>query len=525
MSHRCGAWALVAAAAIGLSCTVSPPAPLHSPSQSLATDQSLRVRLIDPIGTVDPALANNTSDMAVTRQLAEPLLRGAPGLLDVEPAAAESYEISDDGLTATFHLRANGHFADGTSVRAADFVQAWRRVIDPNTLSPAADVFAAVVKGGEEAQSLDPKLDAGRLKAALDNLGLKAVDDLTFAVTLPRPAAQLKWVASLVQGAPAGNGAFRLAGHTKDRADLTASDSYWGGRPTLSKLSFEVVSDDAVALSRYQAGGFDVSQSTAGDLSGSEVVKVPALSQYWIYFNTGRPPFDNAKVRQAFAMALDRAPIVKDAFANRARPADSLVPRGMRGYRSDLGALQDFNSTQARQTLDASGVPKDQLSSIHYLVRTNPVERAVADQVAAQVKQNLGLTLVLDVVDAAEGGGRLRAGDFQLGGVDGWAADYPDQQNWFDLFRSNDGNNLSRWRNPRYDLLVKQADGELDPVKRDDLYGQAHELLAADAPVAFLAQLQNWYLVKPYVKGLVVTSADEWPGAVHTTRIYINAHR
>jgi len=154
----------------------------------------------------------------------------------------------------------------------------------------------------------------------------------------------------------------------------------------------------------------------------------------------------------------------------------------MRGYRSDLGALQDFNSTQARQTLDASGVPKDQLSSIHYLVRTNPVERAVADQVAAQVKQNLGLTLVLDVVDAAEGGGRLRAGDFQLGGVDGWAADYPDQQNWFDL-------------------LVKQADGELDPVKRDDLYGQAHELLAADAPVAFLAQLQNWYLVKPSREG------------------------
>jgi len=435
------------------------------------------------------------------------------------------FDISDDGLTATFHLRANGRFADGRGGHSADFVQAWRRVIDPNTLSPAADVFAAVVKGGEEAQSLDPKRDAARLAAALENLGLKALDDLTFQVTLPRPAAQLKWVAPLLQGAPAGNGPFRLGSHDKDHADLSASDTYWGGRPTLSKLSFEVVSDDSAALSRYQSGGFDVSQSTAGDPSRSEVLKVPALSQYWVYFNTGRPPFDNAKVRQAFAMALDRAPIVKDAFGNRALPAGSLVPRGMRGYRADLGRLQDFNAIQARQTLDASGAPKDQLNSIHFLVRNNAVEKSVAAQVAAQISQNLGLTIALDVVEVAEGGVRLRAGDFQVGGVDGWAADYPDQQNWLDLFRSNDGNNLSRWRNQRYDLLVKQADGEPDQVKRDDLYAQAQELLAAEAPVAFLVQLENWYLVKPYVMGLAATSADEWPGAAHSTRIYINAHR
>lgn len=522
MSLRRGAWAL--AAALLAACSVNAPAPLQSPSQSLAADQSLRVRLIDPLNSVDPARAGNSSDLAVARQLAEPLLRAAPGLRDVEPAAAESYEISGDGLTATFHLRANGRFADGRPLRGADFVAAWRRVIDPNTLSPAADTFAAVVRGGETAASLDPKADAERLARALDGLGLRAPDDLTFQVLLPRPAPQLKWVATLVQGAPAGNGPFTLQAHTRDRAELGASQSYWGGRPTLSKITFEVIPDDAAALARYQAGELDIDQSTAGDPGAGELVKLPQLSEYWISFNSGRPPFDNQKVRQAFAMALDRGALVKAGFEGRAQPATTLIPRGMRGNRPELGRAQAFDPGQARQLLAASGVTADQLSSVHYLVRGNPLEKAVAEQVAAQLKQNLGLGITLDTVDQATGFARLRSGDFQMGALDGWAADYPDQQNWFDLFRSNDGHNLARWRNDRFDLLVSRADSELDAARRDDLYAQAEQIVTSEVPVAFVVQLDGWFLVKPYVKGLVPTSADVWPGDGHTSRVYVNNH-
>jgi ABC-type oligopeptide transport system substrate-binding subunit len=101
----------------------------------------------------------------------------------------------------------------------------------------------------------------------------------------------------------------------------------------------------------------------------------------------------------------------------------------------------------------------------------------------------------------------------------GWSADYPDPQDWFDLFRSSDGHNLSRWRNPRYDALVAQADAESDPDRRSQLYRQAHLMLLEQAPAIFLYQRQRLSLVRPGVHGLVQNPLDEWPGSLNAARI------
>ena len=142
--------------------TAAPNSPQIPGPRLVEAEQTLRVRLAGPVRELDPALAIAPSEVAVLRQYTEPLLRPAANNSDVAPAAAGSYDVSADGLTYTFHLRDNGRYSDGGPVRAKDFLFAWRRLIDPATASPSADLFAQVVRGGGLAESLDPKLDATR---------------------------------------------------------------------------------------------------------------------------------------------------------------------------------------------------------------------------------------------------------------------------------------------------------------------------------------------------------------------------
>ena len=524
---------LLAILLVAAACSTSAPASLKTQSQSLASDQSLRVRLPDGPRSLDPALAQDERELAVVRQFSEPLLKPTADLRDVQPAAAESYTVSSDLLTYTFHLRGNGRYADGMPVKAQDFVFAWRRLIDPRTAAPHADFFASLVQGGEEANALDAKHDADRIDPALDKLGLKAVDDLTFQVTLAVPASQAKWIAAMPEGGPlrpemlkapgtTGNGPFRVSETAKDHVALAPNSSYWGGRPTLSSLTFTFGSD-AAAVAKYKAGELDLVVSPPDPVS-ADVVRVPELTTFWFDFNTARTPFQDTRVRLAFAMAIDREAIVNDQFKGRAAAATTLIPRGMDGYRPEDGRPQETNPTAAKQLLDAVGVPADQLSALPLIVRDRPLDRALAEAVAAQWTKALGVSVAIQPLNAVDYSQRLRSGDFALAGPTGWTADYPDQRDFFDLFRSNDGNNGARWRNSRYDALVRVADMEPDAAKREALYNQALQLLVSDAPVAFLVQRWQWSLEKPYISGAPVNSADEWPGATYSNLLYVTAH-
>ena len=532
---------LLAAAA----CQTAAQNPLKTPSISLAADQTLRVRLTAAVHDLDPALATSPSDLAVLRQYTEPLLRPAADNSDVVPAAAMSYDVSADGLTYTFHLRDNGHYSDGRPVRAQDFLFAWRRLIDPSTASPSADLFAQVVRGGGQAESLDPKVDAARLPAALAELGLAAPDDSTFQVTSPQPEGWVKWIAALPQGAPlrqdvlaqggaswaskpdslVGNGPFKVSElDPADHVTLLPSLAYWGARPTLNKLQFVVVTRDAQAISDYAAGRLEVAPLGLGEPANNRnLVRSPELTEFWIDFNALAPPFDNEKVRAAFAAAVDRAALVKGPLGDRAVAATALIPSGMSGHHPADGAPQEFNPEQAKHLLAVSGVSADALGGIHFLVPDRPSDRAVADFVAAELKRNLGVIVAIDVAAVADYEAKLGDAAFQMAGPDGWTADYPDQQDWFDLFRSFDSHNRGHWRNQRYDLLVRQADGERDAGRRDQLYQQAEQLLVQSAPVAFLDQRFDWSLVKPYVQGATGVPGEEWPGALAAGRLYLTS--
>jgi len=282
-SARLRRWVLAAALLAACQPAATGPVPSSSPTGQVHRD--LRVRLAYAPRTLDPALATSEVETGIIRQVWEPLLKPSPGLGGLEPAAAEAWQVSPDGLTYTFRLRAAARYSDGEPVRAQDFVYAWRRIIDPRIASPVADLLAVVVKGGEQAEALDPIIDVLRLEPALAGLGLAAPDERTFVLTLPRPAAQTPWIASLVQGVPlrrdlvekskdwwnqpaglVGNGAFRAAAiEPAIHVDLLAEGRYWAGRPALDGISFQVLSDEAEALSRYDAGRLDIAELNAAD--------------------------------------------------------------------------------------------------------------------------------------------------------------------------------------------------------------------------------------------------------------------
>lgn len=512
-----------------------------SPSAWHPTAGTLRVRLAYPPRSLDPARAATESEIAVLRQLWEPLLRPGEGLSSVQPGAAESWQVSADGLTYTFRLR-SASFADGRPVRAQDFVHAWRRIIDPRLASPVADVFAGVVKGGDQAQALDPVVDLPRIDQALAGLGLAAPDDSTFQVSLPQPAARMPWVASLVQGSPVrtdvvqrgadwaansanlvGNGPFKVSSvDVAHKIALERQPGYWAGAPSLAGLEFAVIEDDATALSRFDAGQLELTQlATADPGSRRNKVSIPELTTFWIDFNTSRSPFDQVQVRQALAMAVDRSAVLAGIPPGRAAGVGSPIPAGLPGGEVG-GRSQPFDVARAQALLQAAGAAPAQLGPLSLLVGPDTAEAAIARSVAGEIQRNLGVKVDVQTVDLPTLSERRYNGDWQMTGPVGWTADYPDALSWLELFRGVDGRNLARWRNRSYDVLVAQATVELDAGRRAQLYRQAALILLDQDPALFIYQREKLFLAAPRVHNLTTTPLDEWAGSLNSTHISLS---
>jgi oligopeptide transport system substrate-binding protein len=529
-------------------------APLTQGPQ-LAKDQTLRVLLDDQPHSLDPGQAWYPYEIAVLRAIAEPLLKPTADMNGVGPAAAQSYDVSSNGTVFVFHLRRAAQFWDGMPVKAQDFVYAWQRLIDPRLAAPSETLFAAAILNGEKVASLDPKRDEARLDAALGTLGLQSTDDYTFQVTLSHPDPAFIWLAAMPAGAPirkdivskAGDGKWAAAPETlitngpfkvtemvaNDHLKVVPNAHYWGARPMLTTINFVVVNDGAAALAKYKNGELDEidvqpaqAAAVAGDAKlAKDLVKTPALTVFWIVFRLSSPPLNNVKVRLALAEAIDRSTYVAQIFQGQGMPAESFIPKGMRGYAPGIGSPQKFDVAQARASLAASGMTAAQVSGITFSYdQASDFQKATAMFVRDQLKANLGVDVALQALDADTLSSHLSTGDFQIAGPKGWTADFPDPSDWFGYFLTTSSNNIAFYQNQQYDNFVRVAGSDLQPARRDQEYQQAQQMLVGDAPVAFLAQSVNWNLVRPYVGGVTTTSIDEWPGALFPTQIYLSPH-
>ena len=526
----------------------------------LAAAQELRVRLSTEPSTFDPGQQQWDYEAAVGRQTFEALLRPTKDFKDVAGAAADTYKVDSNGTVYTFKLHPGARWSDGKLVKAADFVYAFQRLLDPRLAAPYAS-FYYPIKNAPTVNGMDTR-DPG-IDAAVQTLGLKAVDDNTFEVTLEAPAGYFKWVASLWTSAPVrkdvvekwgkdsaggdkwaavtpsapqqlvGNGLFVVSEVvTKDHVTLVPNTSYAGSqaKPSLTKITEYFIDNETVAYAKYKSGELDMITvplpDTEGVRSSPELLKVPQLSVFWINLNVRKAPFNDPKVRLAFAQAIDRDSYNNNVRRGRGLAASTLIPKGMRNYRPDLGSPQKFDPAAARATLGSAGISAASLNGVKFtFVSTSASSKTTAEFVQAQLKTNLGVDVVLDGIDYRTFSNRLRSGNYAFGGPTAWGADYPDSQDFYDIFTTGSGNQFSGWSNKTYDEAVTAANAATDQTKRDAGYERAERTLVSDAPVIFMYQPTAWYVVKPYVKGIITTpNDDQWLGSFFPWSIQIAQH-
>ncbi|HLJ19075.1 MAG TPA: ABC transporter substrate-binding protein, partial [Stellaceae bacterium] len=247
--------------------------------------QIYRVNDVTEPNSYDPGQETYTYEGAVGRNVFEPLLKPKADLSDVEPAAAQSYDVSSDGLTYTFHLHPDARWSDGQPLTGADFVYGWDRLLNPALAAGYVDpFFDGTVAGAQSYASTDPT-SASAIDAFIGGLGLSAPDAHTFQVKLQHPAPYFKWVATLWVGAPIrkdivekaaggtfastdsskaemwaqnvdtiiGNGPFKLSEIVpKDHVTLRPNNYYWGGAPKIQQLVLYFIGDGNTAFSKYQ---------------------------------------------------------------------------------------------------------------------------------------------------------------------------------------------------------------------------------------------------------------------------------
>lgn len=520
---------------------------------ALAEEQTLRINTFFQPPSLDPALSpGNFGPNALIRQYTEPLLALEPDGT-VTGAAAASFEASSDGSTYTFRLRPDGRYSDGEPVRAADFVYAWRRLIDPRTGAVQGATFAAAVAGGEEAFALDPA-DAGpEIDGALDDLGLRVLDEATLEVTLAAPDPNFPAVATLSAGAPlrrevveahgeswatspdtlTTNGAFMVAEFDPGTRVVLVPNPQYRDAPVLTRIEAVQLagSDIAAAWTMYLNDELDVSNgppiaslpaALADPELQDEFLSYPEPSVQYLMFNAARAPFDQASVRRAFARSIDRATLVEGLLHGLGVPLTSLIPEDVPGHDPDLGNDLSFDADAARATLAEAGVEGADLDG---LALTVPQFNTPAGEfLVAQFEQVLGVTLALDPRDDAYE--RAAAGDYDLCYCGFLQTTHPDPRPFFAAFTGDHPQNGTGWSDDGYDRLVAAAASEPDPAARTELYTQAHRILLEQAPVAVSHQTVRYFWVKPWVRGIVPTPYDDasFPGDLHTTEIHIAAH-
>jgi oligopeptide transport system substrate-binding protein len=511
-----------------------------SPTTSnLAKDQTLRVNIVTEPNSLDPGQEQYSYEGAIGGSISEPLLHVNPGLSDAVPATASSYSVSSDGLTWTFKIRSNAKWNDGKPVTGADFVYAWQRILDPRLAASYADpFFDGAIAGAADYANLDPSkpADVAKIPAFLSGLGLSAPDAGTFVVKLQAPSPYFKWIASLWMSAPVRkdvvdqygsdkwataanslitNGPYKVSELvSKDHITLVPNTYYWGGQPTVTKIINYEISDDNQAYAKYLNGELDAvnvplanTQLVKNDPVLSKQIKfVPQLTLFWMDFNTRKAPFNNKDARVAFSKAVDRNQLVTNVLQGRSTAADYFIPKGMNGYRPDLGTTQAFDAAAAK-TLLTNAVGDPSKITVDFLIRNSTANKQLGEFISAQLQTNLGVKVNQVVIDSKTVTTRLRKHDYSLY-VGGWGADYPDDQDWFDIWMTGSGNVFGGYSNADYDALVKKADIEPDAKKRQDYYDQAQKILIDDAGGGFLYQRNYMFLAKPYLQGLTTTAQD-----------------
>jgi oligopeptide transport system substrate-binding protein len=446
--------------------------------------------------TLDPAVQGDLGSAQVTAQLFEGVTAVDPNLT-VRPALASAWTTSDGGRSITFTLRSGLTFSDGSNLVAADVVRSWLRLINPAHPSPLASLMSEIHGVGPylAGQSSDPS-----------GVGLKANGD-TVVVSFDQPATDFPALvsgpafgvvppaiddpATLTPGTFVGSGAYVLAKRTDTELTLTANPRYWAGTAPIRTVHYLTTLGGKSPVEAFEGGTLDYSPIDDSDASwirydptlGPQLRSVPSLSTTYYGFDVRQKPFDDVRVRQAFAHAVNWTRIVDLANTGSLTAATSMVPLGMPG-RSSTNFLPAFDKATAQAELSAAGYPGGAGFPTVTLITT---DTGFDEAILADLKANLGVTVRIETLDFNDYFGRL-ASDPPAFWTLSWVADYPGPNDFLGLLLGTGStNNYGHWSSNEFDAAISQATAATDQASATRAFDAAQAVVQRDVPVVPLA--------------------------------------
>ena len=473
--------------------------------------------------TLDPHLTSDTTSAALVVEIFSGLVSFNPDL-ELVPDIASRWDISDDGLTYTFHLRHEAKFHDGKPVTAHDFKWSFERAVSPDLGSPVAETYLGDIVGVKDV------LDG----IATEISGVKVIDDHTLQVTIDKPKAYFLakmayHTAFVVDQAnveaggrnwtdnPNGTGAFKLKEYRiGERIVFERNADYYLEPAHLDQVVMNLAGGQAMAMYENDeidltgVGLFDLErvQDPNEPLNKEYVVVPPGFSVTYIGFNTNLPPFDDLNFRQALNHAVDKELIATEVLAGLRVPAYGILPPGFPGYNPDLQGLK-YDPELAQQLLETSrySTPDSYDRIIVTVPGTGGTIGLDLEVIIEMWRQTLGVEVEIQQVEWATYLEDLNQQKFQAFAGLGWSADYPDPQDFLDiLFHSQSEINHGAYSNTQLDDILEEARVEPDVPARMALYNQAEEMIVEDAawvPLWFTGERHA--LVKPHIKDYKLT--------------------
>lgn len=515
-----------------------------------------RTNDVQEIRTLDPAKINDASSHHVLHQIGE-LLIDLDSNLNLTSELAKSMEISQDGLTYTYHLNKGVLFHDnacfpngkGREMKASDVKYSFDRILDVRAGAANASYFRDRVVGAADYYKSTENLPVGQEPAIKGVSGFRVVDDTTFAIELIKPFAPFKYY--VVNGGCyiypkeavdkygkdffknfVGTGPFVLERWVpQQEIVLKRNPNYWAkdeeGKPLpyLDELKWTFIKDEKQQISEFKLGNLEESYripteffksvvddngNTMPEWSQFKLHRVPALSTQYYGMVTTSEVFKDKRVRQAFNFAVDRDRIIRYVLQGQAAGAaiHGLVPASMPGYDVNKIKGYSYNLEKARALLSEAGFPNGQ-GFPEVTLNLNAGggrNELVAEAIQEMISKGLGIKIKMQVLEWPQHQELLESGKapfFRLG----WIADYPEPENFLNLFYGKNIPktgpsfiNSTRFNNPKFDALFEKALEELDDTKRYNLYLEAEQIAIDEAPMLWIFHDLDYRLIQPNVR-------------------------
>lgn len=479
---------------------------------------------------IDPAITTGVPEARIINALFEGLVSYSPSGSGVAPGVASHWENSADGLTWTFHLRAEARWSDGTPVTARDFLKTFQRTLSPSFGAEYA-YFLYHVAGAEDfnkgmlndfARTGFSAPDDRTLRISLRQRVPFFLDSLTHHSWMPVPVATLEKHGGLATKGSAwtrpgnfvGNGPFVLGEWLPNqKITVTRSPTYWNAAATkLDAIVFHAIDNPDTEERMYRAGKLDITSTLPTSRIRAYRRQRPTEFRsddlYGLYLyrlNLTRKPLDDVRVRRALALAIDRSSITENILLAGQQPAVNFIPPSP-SFRSTAilpGTLDD-----ARRLLAEAGFPDGRgFPRLELLYNTMESHKQLAEAIQQMWKRNLGIDIVLRNEEWKVYLETVNRLDYDIARF-GWNSDYPDPYSFLDLWLTGGGNNNTGYTNPAYDRLLSEALAAPDVAARHSVYQKLDDILTWDVPGIPLYFYKRVYAISPRVRNWVPNVLD-----------------